>query len=196
MTKLEKIQKYSYIGKTLDKLDCGIINIDIDTLTFCLKRLKDAAIVDTYFVEGIPVKEDLDDWEFDWKLEREKGCTIMQLYAIEDERLQGLVSTRIRNDIQAIEISLIESAPINNSHNIKCIEKEYEGVGGHLFAEAIRQSYEAGFEGFVVFISKSNLIHYYFEKLGATLVNSKTRLMCIDERSAKVIYEKYFKKSY
>ena len=62
----------------------------------------------------------------------------MQLYAKEDERLQGLVATRIRDDIQAIEISLVESAPMNNPHNAKCIEKEYEGVGGHLFAEAIR----------------------------------------------------------
>ena len=69
----------------------------------------------------------------------------MQLYAEGDSRLQGLVSTKIRKDIRAIEINLVEASPINNPHNKMFVRKEYEGIGGHLFAEAIRQSYDAGF---------------------------------------------------
>ena len=170
----------------------GKISIEIDILTPCLRRLRDGKLVNTYFVEGCPSKKELKDWEFDWNLEVRKGNTIMQLYAEGDSRLQGLVSTRIRKDAFAVDINLVESAPMNNPHNKKYIQKEYEGVGGHLFAEAIRQSYEAGYGGFVIFTAKSNLIDHYQKELGAILANPKERTMYINERSAKVLYDRYF----
>lgn len=189
--KLKIVRKVSYA--VLEKR-CGKINIEIDILTSCLKRIRDGKVVNTYFVEGLPLKKELDNWEFDWCEEAQKGYRIMQLYAEGDSRLQGLVSTKIRKDIHAIEINLVEASPINNPHNKMFVRKEYEGIGGHLFAEAIRQSYDAGFDGFVMFVAKTDLINYYEEKIGAYLINNKTRVMCIDERSAKRPYEQYFKK--
>ena len=176
------------------KNGCGKISIEIDKLTPCLKRMVDDKLVNTYFVEGLPSKKELLDWEFDWYEEERKGYRIMQLYAENDSRLQGLVSTKIRKDINAIEVNLVEAAPMNNPHKGTCVGKEYEGVGGHLFAEAIRQSYAEGYDGFVMFVAKTDLIKYYEKMLGAKLANYKERIMYINERMAKKLYEQYFKK--
>ncbi|MBQ7890761.1 MAG: hypothetical protein IJ359_01245 [Erysipelotrichaceae bacterium] len=178
--------KYAMLPK-----ECGKISIEIDMLTPCLKRLSDGKFVDTYFVEGIPSKKELLDWEFDWNQEINNGHTIMQLYVQGDSRIQGLISTRIRHDIHAIEVSLVEAAPMNNPHNKNYVKKEYEGIGGHLFAEAIRQSYDAQFDGFIVFIAKSKLVEYYKRELGAIQIG-KSQQMFIDERKSRELYDKYF----
>ena len=109
------------------------------------------------------------------------------------KRVQGLIATKVRKDLFAVEVDIVESAPFNNPHNKYFKLKEYDGVGGHLFAEAIRQSYENGFDGFVTFTAKTNLIEYYIKELGATQVGN-TQKMFIDERSARKLYERYFKK--
>ena len=181
--------KYAVLQK-----ECGKISIEIDILTPCLKRVEDGMLIDTYFMEGLPTKKELLNWEFDWSQEAKKGYTVMRLYARGDSRLQGLISTKIRKDIHAIEINLVEAAPMNNPHNKMFVRKEYEGIGGHLFAEAIRQSYIAGFDGFVMFVAKTDLIKYYEDTLEAKVANFKERTMYIDERSAKKIYVQYFKK--
>lgn len=172
----------------------GKINIEVDEFTPCLKRLRDSKIVDTMFKVGTPSTTQLKNWEFDWSVEESKGFKVSQLYAKGDKRIQGLIATKPRKDMLAIEIDIVESAPFNNPHNKSFKKKEYAGIGGHLFAEAVRQSYEEGFDGFVVFKAKSNLIKYYEKELGAILFNPKDRMMCIDERGAKILYEKYFKK--
>lgn len=115
-----------------------------------------------------------------------------QLYANGDKRIQGLIATKVRKDLLAIEVDLVESAPFNNPHHKNFVKKEYSGVGGHLFAEAIRQSYEAGYDGYVTFTAKTSLVEYYKNELGATQIGN-TQKMYIDERSAKKLYERYFK---
>jgi len=58
---------------------------------------------------------------------------------------------------------LAESAPHNLGKN-----KKYEGVGGHLFAIAIKLSQANGFNGYVFFDAKnSDLVKHYHEKFGA-----------------------------
>lgn len=91
-----------------------------------------------------------------------------------------------------MNVGLVESAPFNSRHNKKIQQKEYSGVGSHLFAEVVKQSVENGFEGFISFKAKSSLIEYYQKELGAILINRKTRTMYIDEEGAKILYERYY----
>ena len=170
----------------------GTINGEIDELTPCLRRLNDNTFVETKFIVGTPSKKVLKDWEFDWSIEEDKGFKVSQLYVKGDKRIQGLVATKVRKDLLAIEVDIVESAPFNNPHHKNFVKKEYLGVGGHLFAEAIRQSYEAGYDGYVTFTAKTNLVEYYKNELGATQIGN-TQKMYIDERSAKKLYERYFK---
>ena len=104
-----------------------------------------------------------------------------------------MISTSIRFDIQAIEVNIVEAAPFNNPHNPNYKEKEYIGVGGHLFALAVKQSYECGFDGVAFFTAKTNLIDHYKKTLNAIQIGNTSK-MFIDERSAKILYENYFKK--
>ena len=78
-------------------------------------------------------------------------------------------------------------------HNKLFKKKEYSGIGGHLFAEAVKESMEQGFDGYVYFKAKTDLIEHYQKELGAVLINPRERIMAIDERSAKVLYDKYYK---
>jgi len=92
----------------------------------------------------------------------------------------------------AIEVDIVEAAPFNNPHHKNFVRKEYNGVGAHLFEEAVKQSYEAGFGGVVYFKAKSDLIEHYKKKLGAKLINPRQRTMVIDEQAAKRLYERYY----
>ncbi len=92
----------------------------------------------------------------------------------------------------AYHIDIAEAAPFNNPHHKSYVKKEYDGVGGHLFAEAVRKSYEDGFGGAVYFTAKSDLIEHYQKELGAILTNPRLRLMFIDETAAMKLYERYY----
>lgn len=188
----EKIEKRKTINLE-SKGKNGKINIEADGTTSRIKRSKDGKIVDTYIVKGTPSKKELKYWEFDWSKEESNGFAVSQLFAEGDKRIQGLISTKSRKDLLAVEVGIVESAPFNNPHNPKFKSKEYEKIGVRLFAEAIKQSYEAGFDGFIVFKSKTNLVEYYQKELGAILINPRDRTMCIDEKGAKKLYEEVFK---
>ena len=170
----------------------GIINIEIDEFTPCLRRLKDDQIVQTSIKRLSPTKKMTKGWEFDWTLPEKQGAEVYGLYAEGDERLQGLLA--VKPSRGCLEVSLVESAPFNNGHNMRVPGKEYSGVGAHLFAEAVRQSYDAGNDGVVFFQAKSDLIEYYKDLLGATLTNPRYRLMMIDERAAYTLFQKYYGK--
>lgn len=61
-----------------------------------------------------------------------------------------------------------------------------------MVAEAVRESFKQGFGGYVYFTAKSDLIRHYQEELGATLINPRLRIMAIEERSAKKLYDRYY----
>ena len=167
-------------------------NLDIDELTPCLRRLKDNKIVNTEVFEIKPKKGDFEDWEFDWLLPEETGHTVFALKANGDERIQGLIALKTDSKNNVVHIEIVEAAPFNNPHNKNYVKKEYNGVGGHLFAEAVRQSYEAGYGGAVYFTAKSDLIEHYQKELGAVLVNPRLRIMLIEEEAAENLYNRYY----
>ena len=89
---------------------------------------------------------------------------------------------------------LVEIAPFNNRHNPKNIlkSKEYLGVGGHLFAEIARISFEKGYDGYVSFLAKTNLIEHYKKTLGAKQLSYIE--MYIDDEAAMKLVKKYYDK--
>ena len=82
---------------------------------------------------------------------------------------------------------LIESAPFNIGKN-----KVYVGVPGNLVAFACRLSFQRGFEGYLSFLSKTNLINHYEKSLGAIHVGGN--LMVINTNAALKLTNKYFEK--
>ena len=178
-----------------DEWKNGIINAEIDELTPCLRNLKTGEIVQTTVKEITPQKGQFKDWEFDWTLPQKNGFRVFALYADGDERIQGLVATKPVKENIAIKIDIVEAAPFNNKHNPinTAHKKEYSGVGGHLFAEAVKQSYENGFDGFVYFQAKTNLINHYIKTLGAEEI-ANNRTMSISGKEARVLYEEYYGK--
>ena len=99
--------------------------------------------------------------------------------------IEGLLA--YKPDDNSVKIELVE----NNEKNIGS-GGEYKGVGGHLFAEAVKESCNLGYNGYVWFVSKTNLIEYYKKELGAELVVAKTGTMRIDESAAAKLYRRYY----
>lgn len=189
---LEVIDKYYRKKPLVNSGVSGIINMEIDELTPCLRRLRDNQIVDTGVFKISPTKEEFTDWEFDWTVPEKNGYSVYEIKAEGDYRTQGMVALKKDKSNYAIHVDIVEAAPFNSPHNKNFVKKEYSGVGGHLFAEAVKQSYEAGFDGAVFFTAKTDLIEYYQKELGAVLVNPRQRTMFIDEEAAKKLYERYY----
>lgn len=59
-----------------------------------------------------------------------------------------------------------------------------------MFAEVCKRSFEIGYDGYVEFKAKTNLVDYYKEKLGAIAID--TQRMYIDTDGAKKLIEKYY----
>ena len=171
----------------------GIINTEIDTLTPCLINRKTGKTVQTSVEQVHPKKNDFKEWEFDWSKPEKDGCSVYALKAADDDRIQGLVAIKNDPENYSIKVEIVEAAPHNNAHNKNNISgvKEYDGVGGHLFAEACKQSVSAGYGGYIHFDAKNKLISHYQSTLGAEQLGSSQR-MYIDEKSAAKLIQKYY----
>ena len=125
-------------------------------------------------------------WNFNWKSEFEDIKKEVYKLTIEGNSaiLQGLLSLTI--EVDHVYMNLLESSPFNIGKN-----KVYEGVAGNLVAYACKLSFQKGFEGFVGFTAKTQLIEHYEKTLGA--YHFKNQRMIIETQSAKFLVEKYFK---
>ena len=124
-------------------------------------------------------------WKFNWKAEAAlKDREVFKL-TIEGNPniIQGLISISDRKD--HIFLYLIESAPFNFGR-----PKLYEGVPGNLVAFACKESMDKGYEGFVSFFSKTELIHHYEKTLGAVHVGGHRMVIYTDE--ANKLIKRYF----
>ncbi|MBE0636892.1 MAG: hypothetical protein IH598_00050 [Bacteroidales bacterium] len=125
-------------------------------------------------------------WNFDWKAEfkNEKSEQYKLSIVNNPHIIQGLLSITIESD--HVFMRLLESAPFNIGTN-----KLYEGVAGNLVAYACKVSFQKGFDGFVAFTAKTQLIKHYEKTLGA--FHFKNQRMIIDTVASKILVEKYFK---
>lgn len=164
---------------------------------FIIDRLTDSVLNtisgDSFSTEvSILTKSDLKNitkkngWNFNWRTEfkNEKSEQYKLTIVNNPNVIQGLLSITIEND--HVFMDLLESAPFNIGQN-----KLYEGVAGNLVAYACKISFQKGFDGFVVFTAKTQLIKHYEKTLGA--FHFKNQRMIIDTRASKKLVEKYFK---
>ena len=166
------------------------IDITIDRLTPCLVEVSTGKELQTTFclakpdeIRGLQSK----GWNFDWADRELARCNIYKLQLDADDAIQGLVATEFFRG--AVYISLAESAPHNQSK-----DKHYDGVGGHLFAIAIKLSMAVGCGGYVFFDAKNTeLVEHYATKFGANLLGARIHKyrMEIDVDAAQRLIEKY-----
>jgi hypothetical protein len=167
------------------------IDIEIDKLTNSLENIitgdsfpTDIVITNQNDFKSVTKKE---GWLFDWKSEYKKpDRDVYKLTIVNNQTvIQGLISLSIRTD--HVYMHLIESAPFNKGR-----DKVYTGVPGNLVAFACKLSFQRGFEGYLSFLSKTNLINHYEKTLGAIHVGG--HLMVINTIAALKLINKYFDK--
>ena len=163
------------------------IDVIIDKLTPCLVDAKTGKEVQTIF--SIASENDIiglteKGWLFDWTADELRNTNIYKLMINGDEMIHGLVSAEVVRG--AVYVSLVESAPHNRGS-----EKQYEGVGGHLFAIAMRLSAANGFGGYIFFDAKNlELVEHYSATLGATRVPTRIheyRVEVLEEVAREII---------
>lgn len=165
------------------------MNIEIDKLTPCLEETKTGKIIDTTFSVILPKElKSLNNWNFNWSAADISDCEIFKLTVKGDRRVQGLVAIKNVPQDKAVYIKIAESASHNMGKN-----KEYKGVGGHLFAIAVLRSFELGYNGFIYMDAKNlRLVSHYAKTLGAIFIgNPHPYRMAIDEIAAKRLIEFY-----
>ena len=125
-------------------------------------------------------------WNFNWKTEFDDIKKEVYKLTIENNPniIQGLLSLTIESD--HVYMGLLESSPFNIGKN-----KLYEGVAGNLVAYACKLSFQKGYEGFVAFTAKTQLIEHYEKTLGA--FHFKNQRMIIETNASRFLVEKYFK---
>ena len=165
------------------------MNIEIDKLTPCLERVSDHCIVNTSFsIVDKTERKSIKKWQFNWNSKDLSDCEIYKLTVQKDDRIQGLVALQNMQRSSAVYVKIAESAPHNIGNN-----KEYLGVGGHLFAIAVQRSYDLGYGGFVYMDAKNmKLVDHYRKALGAVLIGQpRPYRMIIDEEIAYNLIQLY-----
>lgn len=172
------------------KFNPQYIDIEIDKLTNSITNVTTGdnfqtvvSILDNHGLKSVTKRN---GWLFNWKSEYKLYDRDVYKLTIEGnpEVIQGLISISERED--HVYMHLIESAPFNLGQN-----KVYFGVPGNLVAFACRLAFHRGFEGYVSFTSKSQLIEHYRKSLGA--INIGGNLMVINTISALKLIDKYYK---
>ncbi|GAB3701916.1 hypothetical protein GCM10027592_30710 [Spirosoma flavus] len=124
-------------------------------------------------------------WSFDWKQEIKLTDRIVYKLTTQEnpDVIQGLISWSDLGD--HIFINVVESALFNRGK-----ERLYQGVAGNLFAIACQESFKKGYDGFIVFESKTKLIGHYRDLLGAQRLGNSIR-MFIDTQAANQLIKLY-----
>jgi len=125
---------------------------------------------------------DLNNFEFDWKTRSSVGSVVYSSNV--DEKLVGLV-----------EFEHFSEDLYNYMHLIEVIP-EYRGtkIAGELLAFVAEDSMKNGFEGFVLWESKTIYYKYYIRKYGAKPIGG--RRLYFDENAAKRLIKVYIEEDF
>jgi hypothetical protein len=165
------------------------IEIEIDKLTNSIENVitgdcfkTEVMLISDFDLKGVSSKN---KWLFNWNSEyKNPDRDVYKLVISGNESIiQGLISITEKQD--HVYVHLIESAPFNMGKN-----KVYVGVPGNLFAFACKVSFHRGFEGYVSFTAKTQLIGHYIKTLNAAILTGN--LMVINNISALKLINKYF----
>jgi len=166
-----------------------MLNLEIDKLTNSIEHAVTGETFETLVVqvEASNLKSlGVRSWVFDWKKEfANQSRQLYKLVATADKSIiHGLLSLSINED--HIFMHLIENSKGNKGAN-----KQYLGVAGNLIAYACKLSFENGFDGIVVFESKTSLITHYQISVGAKILAGNR--MFIDTKESSLLVKRYFK---
>jgi len=165
------------------------IDIEIDKLTNSIENRISGEVFDTV-VSKFETKDsrfiNKKDWLFDWKAElKEREREVFKLTTVNNPKIvHGLLSIEDRKD--HIYMHLIESARFNVGE-----KKLYLGIPGNLVAFACKRSFEKGYDGYLVFLSKTRLVNHYMKTLGGRILYGN--YMAIETTAARSLVEKYYK---
>ncbi len=165
------------------------IAVIIDAITNSILEVKTNKSLDTDVLpldsrEAMKIHKK-DGWNFNWKSEtKEPGRQLYKLVVTGNSKIQGLLSLEVMDSY--VEMHLIENAPHNYGK-----DKKYSGGAGNLVAFTCKLSFELGFEGFVSFRAKTQLIKHYRETLGAEVIFKER--MQIATKAAEKLVSSYYK---
>lgn len=168
------------------------LNFIIDKLTNSIENIRTKESFETLILpltsHDLKTITISNGWQFNWKAEVENKNKMVRKLIINNSTnnniIHGLISISLLSGY--VQMNLIESAPFNLGKH-----KEYNGVSGNLVAYACEVSFANGFEGYVTFIAKTNLIQHYIETLKAEILFGNK--MVIEIKAAKNLVSKYFK---
>jgi hypothetical protein len=152
-----------------------MICVNIDELTPCLIDNTTGEIMET---EVIRIKRksflskynEKTKWYVSWNnLVKENEIYAIVLKGSVD--IQGLVALRPDENMQAVFITWMVASPFNNPELLDGKEKRYNGVGGHLFAVAVKRSLDYGYGGAVTgFAANKELMTHYCKIFNADAI--------------------------
>ncbi len=179
---------------TLNRLkssnDDGNIDIEIDGFAPCLIECKTGRVVNTTVKEmkrsELKGYNKTSGWYIDWS-KVPRGKTIKAIFAEGNNEIQGLIAYEELSDHSTINIHWTVANPKSNGNLTK--NKEYRGIGAHLFAIAAKASIECGYDGFVESkAANSRLLEHYVNEFGAIPLGGYR--FCLDDIAAKELLEK------
>lgn len=161
----------------------------IDKLTNSIENTTTGEVFDTVVIRlTVKVRRQIKktDWQFEWSKEIiDKTKEVYKLTTVNNLTIiQGLLSIEDKKD--HIFMHLIESSKFNKGK-----DKVYLGVPGNLVAFACKVSVNRGYEGFLAFDAKTELIKHYQETLYAT--HFRGLRMFIETNAALRLISQYFK---
>lgn len=165
------------------------MDILIDKFSPCLEDSQTGKLVPTIYSKTSSEElSKLKHWNFNWLDDSLNECDVYKLCIAGTETIQGLVAVKDFKRDMAVYVTIAESAPHNIGKN-----KQFIGVGGHLFAIAAKISMDKGYGGFVFMDAKNTeLVEHYSKTLGAILLGRPHPYrMFIDEENAAKLLETY-----
>lgn len=184
-------EKYLMTANRLKDLkDDGNISIEIDGFAPCLIECKTGRVVKTTVKEmkrsELKGYNKSSGWYIDWS-KVPHGKTIKAIFAEGNNEIQGLIAYEELSDHSTINIHWTVANPKSNGNFTK--NKEYRGIGAHLFAIAAKASIECGYDGFVESkAANSRLLEHYVNEFGAIPLGGYR--FCLDDIAAKELLEK------
>ena len=171
--------------------DDGNINIEIDGFAPCLIECKTGRVVNTAVKEmkrsELKGYNKTSGWYINWS-KVPQGKTIKALFAEGNNEIQGLIAYEPSPDNSTINIHWVVANPKSNGYVTK--NKEYKGIGAHLFAIAAKASIECNYDGYIqAKAANRQLLEYYIRELDAKFIGGYC--FYLDDIAAKKLLDKY-----
>ncbi|TKJ88372.1 hypothetical protein PO903_08320 [Paenibacillus sp. PK4536] len=126
--------------------------------------------------------------EFDWSIycQSNNDYNAYKLLSIHSSYIQGAIAYRDNDD--HVYVDLLESAP-QNRYRFK--DRIFVNVTDVLLGQACLYSQSIGYDGFVSFVPKNELIRYYQQRFNAKFIGN-SQGMYLDDIDARRIIELYY----